>query len=116
MKNQTNLSNDLGKAPAGATGTPQDSMQAPPASGTPAPTPSVPGASTNGAPIPSPDAPQRQAVDPFGPDAEKGTFTERQTRILQGIGVLQNGNKVFPEAVDEGLAARRRMPATPCVR
>jgi hypothetical protein len=111
VKNQTDLSQDLGKTPADGSGAPQNSTPSPGAPGSqPTPSPGSPGAppAPSGTPANSPQTPAPQAVDPFGPDAEKGTLTERQTRILQGIGVLQNGNKVFPDAVNNALTTAQK--------
>lgn len=104
---QTHLSNDIN---AGAKD--NNSGGQPDNSGTPAsPPPSVP-SSGPASPAPAdkgaPQTPDTQAVDPFGPNAEKGTFAERQTRVAQGISVLLNGNVVFPPAVSDALTAAQR--------
>ncbi|MEI9998686.1 MAG: hypothetical protein WDO13_05725 [Verrucomicrobiota bacterium] len=74
-------------------------------SNNPSNTPSNAGASAGDGTVPLPPT---QAVDPFGPDAEKGSFAERQTRIVQGISVLLNGNNVFAPPVKDALAAAQR--------
>jgi hypothetical protein len=114
VKNQNDLSQDLAKAPADATGAP-DSAQPPAAQpAAPGATPPAPSSPTNpatppgGTPANAAQTPAPQSVDPFGPDAEKGTFAERETRIAQGISVLQNGNKVFPDAVNTALATAQK--------
>ena len=71
----------------------------------------VPGASS---PSPAPPAPTHppdwgdpaaQAVDPFGPGAEAGTWSERQVRVLQGVTVLLNQETPFPAKVVGDLQA-----------
>ena len=52
--------------------------------------------------------PDYQALDPFAPESDKGTYAERQTHILQGIAVIQNDNKVFPDTVMAALANAQR--------
>jgi len=52
---------------------------------------------------PSDDPMAPQAIDPFGPNADKGTVAERQARVLQGIGTLLNGNDALPPTVQPPL-------------
>lgn len=58
------------------------------------------GQGDEGKPIP-PSTPQ--AVDPFSPDADKGTLAERQARILQAVKTLLNTNGVLPDTVNQAL-------------
>ena len=123
-KNQTALANDLGHAepsdaggpsPAGSPSSPNPGSPSPSNSTAPAPevspgqsAPPAPG-STNpdGSPKPVP-LPPTQAVDPFAPDSGQGTFAERQTRVLQGIKVLLNGNSpLAPEITNDLQAAQK---------
>ena len=104
---QAHLSQDLNNpSPAsGSTGQPTPSgSPAQPSSSNPAPGQTNPSQADSGAP----QAPSTQAVDPFGPNAEKGSFSERQTRISQGVSVLLNGNVVFPKAVSDALKAAQQ--------
>ena len=80
-----------------------------PAAGTSssAPATPAPAASDDG----TPPALASQATDPFTPDADKGSFAERQARIVQGIEVLRNGNKVLPETVTDALASAQKHAA-----
>jgi len=115
-KNQTDLAHDLtqpnaseaGSSPpaptADATANPPTGTDATPAQNNP---PGTSGTNPDDSPkeIPLPPA---QAVDPFGPDAGKGTFAQRQTRVVQGIETLLNGNTVLPPAVDADLQDARK--------
>jgi hypothetical protein len=110
-RNQAKLSEDLSlpaapdatnPPPAGAadsTANPPSGAGANPAQDTP---PGTTGTNPNGSQKEIP-LPPTQAVDPFGPDADKGTLAVRQARIVQGIETLLNGNKVLPPAVNDAL-------------
>jgi len=47
--------------------------------------------------------PTPQSVDPFALGVDKGTFAQRQARVLQGIETLLNGNKPLPDPVNQAL-------------
>jgi hypothetical protein len=94
-KNQTKLAQDI------AHGQPSD------ASSQPAPG-AQPSAGTPGDAGKSVPLPPGQAVDPTGPDAEKGTFAERQTRVAQGIDALLNTNTVLPPGANDALLAAQK--------
>ncbi len=106
-RNQTKLSNDLNNPDAAndasSPGTPDANANPPPGT---SPDPNTPpgtsGTNPDGSPKEIP-LPPTQAVDPFGPDADKGTLAGRQTRVVQGIEALLNGNKVLPPAVIDAL-------------
>jgi len=115
-KNQTKLAGDLGHPdPAEGGNTPAESKpdasvpapkgtDAPPAQDNPSGTNGTnPGDSQKEVPLPP-----AQAVDPFGKDADKGTFAERQARVLQGIETLLNTNNVLPPAVNDALQAAQK--------
>jgi hypothetical protein len=136
LKNQTKLANDLSPGDASGNQTPSENpvpaADSPPGQN-PAPGAPVPGTSPNDAAQVIP-LPPGQAVDPFGPDSGKGTLAERQARVLQGIEVLLDTNKVLPDGViaalqdaqkhangsvaqlDQGNNADAREPATATVQ
>ena len=104
---QSHLSQDLDNAnqTGGSAGQPASTgSSTPPSSGQPSSGQGDPPQGNGGVPQTS----ATQAVDPFGPNAEKGTFSERQTRIAQGISVLLNGNVVFPKTVSDALNAAQQ--------
>jgi hypothetical protein len=115
-RNQTKLSDDLshpdaaGNADSPPTDTPNAGANPPP--GTSAnPNPATPPGPNGNNPDDSEKEvplPPTQAVDPFGPDADKGTLAARQARIVQGIEALLNGNKVFPQAVQDALQGAQK--------
>jgi len=116
-KFQSHLSQDLDNASQspGSSGQPSPSGKQPDSNsgkGSPSnPSPSSPSPgqpdSAQGNPG-NPEAPASQALDPFGPNAEKGSFAERQTRIAQGISVLLNGNVVFPKGAADALKSAQQ--------
>lgn len=113
-KNQTKLAGDLGHSnSADAENTPTPGTPAPAFKENDAPNnpPSANGTNPGDGPkiIPLPAA---QAVDPFGKDADKGTFAQRQARVLQGIETLLNTNNVLPAAVNDDLQAAQKDAST----
>ncbi len=98
-KNQMQLSDDLSHPGSSDAGTPSPAG-APDSSANPAPGASDASADGSQKVIPLPPA---QSVDPFGPDSGKGTPAERQTRVVQGIETLLNGNTVLPDTVTQAL-------------
>jgi hypothetical protein len=68
-----------------------------------------------GAPTPAPAAPApaaaTPAVDPFGPDADKGSFAERQEHVLKGIDTLQGAAKISPGTGSDDLASAEKQAA-----
>jgi hypothetical protein len=108
VKNQQHVAADVSKGGDAGAGTPSNASPAVPGAA-PATAPQPPDANTGASgTFPNPGSPAPQTVDPFGPDADKGTLAERQTRVVQGIGVLENGNKVFPAPVNSALAAAQK--------
>jgi hypothetical protein len=89
----------------------------PPASATPPPnapansatTPPAPANATPAAPnvTPSP-TPAPPPIDPFSPDANKGSFAERQDRVLHGIATLQSADKADLESENQPLATAQK--------
>jgi len=110
-RNQTKLADDLSqpKATDDANSTPANTpgpAANPPPGTNPSADPTHPSGTSETNPDGSPKEiplPPTQAVDPFGPDAAKGTFTARQTRVVQGIETLLNGNKALPPPVIDAL-------------
>jgi uncharacterized membrane protein YgcG len=109
VKNQQHIADDVSKGGDAGGGTPANASPGAPDAATAA-SPSQPPTGNTGASgtFPNPGSPAPQTVDPFGPDADKGTLAERQTRVVQGIGVLENGNKVFPASVTSALAVAQK--------
>jgi multisubunit Na+/H+ antiporter MnhB subunit len=112
-KNQTKLAQDInhGESKDEANPTPSTPTDASPSSAGPPgnqgqpPAPAAPAANPADKSVPLPPA---QAVDPTGPDADKGTFAERQTRVAQGIDALLNTNEVLPPAATDALQQARK--------
>ncbi len=112
VKNQTKLANDLNQTdpsgqksfPANQNSTPQPTPGTDTPNGQTSPAPSAPAPDTaddgSGKEVPLPPA---QALDPFGPDSGTGSYSERQTRVVQGVEALQSTNKVLPPAVNTAL-------------
>ena len=96
-RNQAKLSRDLGHEDS-----PGNSDMSASAASQPGAAPASSGTNADGSQKVVP-LPPSQAVDPFGPDAGKGTFVERQTRVVQGIDTLLNTNSVLPPAVIQAL-------------
>jgi hypothetical protein len=103
-KNQTKLANDLAQSDS-----PSAANSAAPAAVHTTTHSTTESLETN--PGGSPEAgppPDSQAVDPFGPNADKGTFVERQARVVQGIEALLNTNNVLSPAVTQALQDARK--------
>ena len=108
-KNQAQLANDLNQPePAQTTTTPTiTSNPAPPNNQPPAPPqpgnnpaqppPQSPPQPAGNSPPANPSTPPpAQAIDPFGAQSGQGTPIERQTRVVQGIGVLLSTQDAIP--------------------
>jgi hypothetical protein len=123
-KNQTALAQDIGKNLDDSADKPQlDSSSTAPVNATPATTtPAAPdptqavAANANTPPVPAgatppaananpPPAPVPPPIDPFGPDAGKGNFAERQDRVLKGIAILQSNDKADLQADNQPFTA-----------
>ena len=83
----------------------------PPAAASQATTPSVttPPNANNSSPAANPTpASSPPPIDPFGPDAEKGSPAEREQLVIQGVAALQSKADALPESGHDALASAQK--------